>query len=144
MTNVNKSALIKVSATRMFNLVNDIESYPEFLPWCSDSKILAQDGDIVEAELTISKAGFKKTFSTRNQFVGENQLIISLLNGPFSSLDGIWNFIPLRDDASKISLDLDFEMNGKFTSLAFGAVFNQICNTMVSSFTGRAKQLYGQ
>lgn len=62
MTQVNKSALIKVSATRMFNLVNDIESYPEFLPWCSDSKILKQDGDIVEAELTISKAGFKKTF----------------------------------------------------------------------------------
>jgi ribosome-associated toxin RatA of RatAB toxin-antitoxin module len=68
---------------------------------------------------------------------------MSLLNGPFSSLEGVWDFMPLRADASKISLDLEFEMSGKLAALAFGAVFNQICNTMVSSFTQRAKQVYG-
>jgi ribosome-associated toxin RatA of RatAB toxin-antitoxin module len=68
---------------------------------------------------------------------------VSLLNGPFSYLEGVWSFMPLREDASKISLDLEFEMSGKLASLAFGAVFNQICNTMVSSFTSRAKQIYG-
>ncbi len=68
---------------------------------------------------------------------------MTLLDGPFSSLDGVWDFMPLREDASKISLDLEFEIHGKFASLAFGAMFNQICNTMVKSFTDRAKQVYG-
>ena len=142
MTQVKKSALVKVSAKHMFDLVRDIESYPEFLPWCSGSKILKKEGDIVEAELKISKAGFNKSFATSNRSVGNEKLFMTLLDGPFSSLDGVWNFLPLREDASKISLDLDFEINGRFASLAFGVVFNQICNTMVSSFTDRAKQLY--
>jgi len=143
MTTVKKSALVKFSANQMFDLVDDIESYPEFLPWCSGSKILKREEGIVEAELLISKAGFNKSFATRNRSDGHGKLFMSLLDGPFSSLEGVWNFMPLREDASKISLDLEFEMHGKFASLAFGAVFNQICNTMVSSFTERAKVIYG-
>ncbi len=140
---VQKSALIKYSAQQMFAIVDDIESYPDFLPWCSGSKILKREGNIVEAELQISKAGFNKSFSTRNRSDGHGKLFMTLLDGPFSSLDGVWDFMPLREDASKISLDLEFEMHGKFASLAFGAIFNQICNTMVKSFTDRAKQVYG-
>ncbi len=140
---VQKSALIKYSADQMFAIVDDIESYPTFLPWCSGSKVLKREGDIVEAELLISKAGFNKTFSTRNRRDGQGKLFMTLLDGPFSSLDGVWDFMPLREDASKISLDLEFEMHGKFASLAFGTIFNQICNTMVKSFTDRAKQVYG-
>lgn len=140
---VQKSALIKYSAQQMFAIVDDIESYPKFLPWCSGSNVLKREGDIVEAELLISKAGFNKSFSTRNRSDGHGKLFMTLLDGPFSSLDGVWDFMPLREDASKISLDLEFEMHGKFASLAFGAIFNQICNTMVKSFTDRAKQVYG-
>ena len=143
MSTVQKSALIKYSAQQMFQIVDDIEAYPEFLPWCSGSKILKREDDIVEAELQISKAGFNKSFATRNRSDGHGKLFMSLLDGPFSSLDGVWDFMPLREDASKISLDLEFEMHGKFASLAFGAVFNQISNTMVKSFTDRAKQVYG-
>lgn len=143
MTLVQKSALVKFSAQRMFELVNDIEHYPEFLPWCSGSRILKREDDVVEAELVISKGGFKKSFSTRNIIDPGGRIAVSLLNGPFSSLEGVWNFMPLREDASKISLDLEFEMSGMLANLAFGAVFHQICNTMVSSFTDRAKQLYG-
>ena len=143
MTVVQKSALVKFSALQMFNIVNDIESYPEFLPWCNGSRILNRDGDVVDAELKISKAGFNKTFATKNRSEDKSKMFLSLLDGPFSSLEGVWNFIPLREDASKISLDLEFEINGKFASLAFGAVFNQICNTMVTSFTDRAKKIYG-
>ena len=142
MTTVKKSALVKFSANQMFDLVDDIESYPEFLPWCSGSKILKREEGIVEAELLISKAGFNKSFATRNRSDGHGKLFMSLLDGPFSSLEGVWNFMPLREDASKISIDLEFEMNGKLANLAFGTVFNQICNTMVSSFSERAKQLY--
>ena len=127
----------------MFDLVNDVEAYPKFLPWCSGSRIIKREDDLVEAELLIAKGGFKKSFSTRNKIEQGLSMTISLLNGPFSSLEGKWNFIPLREDASKVSLDLEFELSGKLASLAFGAVFNQICNTMVSSFTARAKEVYG-
>ncbi|MDD5412771.1 MAG: type II toxin-antitoxin system RatA family toxin [Methylobacter sp.] len=143
MTVVQKSALVKFSAQQMFDLVNDIEAYPEFLPWCSGSRIIKREGNIVEAELVISKGGFKKSFSTRNTIDNGGRITVALLEGPFSSLEGVWDFMPLRDDASKISLYLEFEMSGMLASLAFGAVFNQICNTMVSSFTARAKEVYG-
>ncbi len=142
MATVEKSALVKFSAQQMFALVDDIESYPDFLPWCAGSRIISREGDIVEAELQIAKAGFKHAFATRNINDEGGRITLSLLHGPFSSLEGVWNFMPLREDASKISLDLEFEMNGILANFAFGAVFNQICNTMVTSFTERAKQIY--
>jgi len=142
MTRIEKTALVKFSAQQMFDLVNDIESYPQFLPWCSQSRIIKREGNMVEAELSISKGGFQKAFSTRNELDMGKQMTVSLIDGPFSHLAGVWQFQPLREDASKIVFDLDFELSGKLASLAFGAVFNQICNTMVSSFTQRAKVVY--
>lgn len=143
MTLVQKSALVKYSASQMFDLVNDIEAYPQFLPWCSGSRVLKREDNIVEAELMIAKGGFNKTFGTRNAITAGERITVSLLHGPFSHLEGVWDFLPLREDASKISLDLEFEMPGALANLAFGAVFNQICNTMVTSFTSRAKDVYG-
>ena len=142
MTRIEKTALVKFSAQQMFDLVNDIESYPQFLPWCSQSRIIKREGNIVEAELSISKGGFQKAFSTRNELDMGKKMTVSLIDGPFSHLAGVWQFQPLREDASKILFNLDFELSGKLASLAFGAVFNQICNTMVSSFTQRAKVVY--
>ena len=142
MTRIEKTALVKFSAQQMFDLVNDIESYPQFLPWCSQSRIIKREGNIVEAELSISKGGFQKAFSTRNELDMGKKMTVSLIDGPFSHLAGVWQFQPLREDARKIVFDLDFELSGKLASLAFGAVFNQICNTMVSSFTQRAKVVY--
>ena len=142
MTRIEKTALVKFSAQQMFDLVNDIESYPQFLPWCSQSRIIKREGNIVEAELSISKGGSQKAFSTRNELDMGKKMTVSLIDGPFSHLAGVWQFQPLREDASKIVFDLDFELSGKLASLAFGAVFNQICNTMVSSFTQRAKVVY--
>ncbi|MDC9729025.1 MAG: type II toxin-antitoxin system RatA family toxin [Methyloprofundus sp.] len=143
MATVEKSALIKYSAQQMFDLVDDIASYPDFLPWCMGSEVMLRKGNIVEAKVQISKGGFKNAFATRNVNQAGESIAMSLLEGPFSSLEGVWRFLPLREDASKISLDLEFEMNGMLANLAFGAVFNQICNTMVTSFTDRAKQVYG-
>lgn len=140
---VQKSALVKYSAQQMFDIVDNIEAYPEFLPWCGGTRILKREGDIVEGEIIIAKAGFHKAFATRNRLVSGEKIYMSLLEGPFSSLEGVWQFLPLREDASKISLDLEFEVSGKLASLAFGPVFNQICNTMVTSFTQRAKDIYG-
>jgi ribosome-associated toxin RatA of RatAB toxin-antitoxin module len=143
MTVVEKSALVKFSAHQMYDIVEDVESYSKFLPWCAGSRIISRKDNIVEAELQIAKGGFTKNFATRNILDAGGKISISLINGPFSYLEGVWNFMPLREDASKITLDLEFEMSGKLVSLAFGAVFHQICNTMVSSFTQRAKQVYG-
>jgi ribosome-associated toxin RatA of RatAB toxin-antitoxin module len=143
MTMIQKSALVKYAAHQMFDLVDDVEAYPEFLPWCAGSRIINRSDDIVEAELLIAKGGFKKSFATRNCLDRGGRITIALLNGPFNYLQGRWDFIPLREDASKISLDLEFEMSGLLANIAFGTVFNQICNTMVGSFTQRAKQVYG-
>jgi ribosome-associated toxin RatA of RatAB toxin-antitoxin module len=140
---VQKSALVKFSAQQMFDLVDDIDAYPQFLPWCSASRVLKREGNVVEGQIEIAKAGFHKSFTTRNITDPGGRITISLLDGPFKSLEGVWNFLPLREDASKISLDLEFEIASTFASLAFGPVFNQICNTMVSSFTQRAKAIYG-
>jgi ribosome-associated toxin RatA of RatAB toxin-antitoxin module len=143
MTTIEKSALVRFSAPQMFALVEDIESYPQFLPWCRSSRILKREGEAVEAELEIARAGFHKSFATRNTQKGQDEIHIRLLRGPFSHLEGIWRFQPLREDASKISLELEFELSGRLADLAFGAVFNQICNTLVGAFTERAKTLYG-
>jgi ribosome-associated toxin RatA of RatAB toxin-antitoxin module len=143
MTIIHKNALVKFSAIQMFELVANIEAYPEFLPWCAGSRILTRNAEMVEAELIIAKAGFHKSFATRNRLDRGGRIHLSLLEGPFSSLEGVWDFMPLRENASKISLHLEFELSGKLAALAFGAVFNQICNTMVNSFTERAKQVYG-
>lgn len=143
MIKVNRSALVHFSAPVMFALIDDIEAYPEFLPWCSNSEVLSRSDNIVEARVDVAKGGFKKSFTTRNQLDNQSQIRMGLIDGPFSQLDGVWQFIVLCEDASKISLNLEFEMAGKLANLAFGSIFNQICNTMVASFTQRAKQIYG-
>jgi len=126
----------------MRTLVTDIESYPEFLPWCRSSKILSQADNVVEAELDIAWSGLNQSFATRNTLTEQGNINMQLISGPFRNLDGVWHFLPLREDASKISLELEFEFSSKLNQLAFGAVFNQICNTMVNAFTHRAKDIY--
>ena len=142
MTTVQKSALVKFPAHLMFDLVEDVDAYPHFLPWCAASRILRRSGNVVDAELDIARGGFNKSFATRNTLLAPNQIHMTLLGGPFEHLEGVWNFIALREDASKISLDLEFEMSGKLVNLAFGPVFNQICNTLVGAFCERAKAVY--
>lgn len=141
MPSIHKSALVNFSPIQMQKLVEDIASYPEFLPWCSASHIISQDGNTTDAQLQISKSGFNRTFTTRN-IASDNKLLMTLLEGPFSSLSGEWNFISLSDTSCKISLDLTFSMPGTLANIAFGRAFNQICNTMVRSFTQRAVQVY--
>ncbi|NJD08391.1 MAG: type II toxin-antitoxin system RatA family toxin [Methylococcaceae bacterium] len=139
---IRKSSLVRYPAQRMFEIVDDIEAYPQFLPWCAASRILRRAGETVEAELKIARGGFNKSFATRNTVLAPREIRMTLLNGPFQRLDGVWTFIELREDASKISLDLEFEMSGLLSNLAFGAVFGQICDTMVDAFSERAKALY--
>ncbi len=143
MRKIHKSALVCYQADLVFKLVDDIEAYPEFLPWCRASRVLKREGEVVEAELEIARGAFRQILATRNFNQPGREIRMTLLRGPFSHLEGTWRFHPLREDASKITLDLEFEISSRLGDLALGAVFNQICDTLVSAFTQRARYLYG-
>ncbi|HFD13295.1 MAG TPA: type II toxin-antitoxin system RatA family toxin [Crenotrichaceae bacterium] len=143
MTSIERSALVRFSAQQMYDLVADIAAYPEFLPWCQSSRILSGVDSVVEAELEIARGGFHKSFSTRNVNIEPDEIKMTLLNGPFTALQGSWLFTPLNNNASKIILKLEFELAGGVAAVAFGRIFNQICETMVDAFHQRAIVLYG-
>lgn len=140
---INRSALVPYTPAEMFSLVNDIESYSEFLPWCKSSRVLSRDEDEVRATLELARAGFEKSFTTCNRLQKNKMVEMRLVEGPFRYLEGFWRFEPLGDQACKISLDMDFEFSNKLIGLALGSLFNQIANTLVDSFSKRAVDVYG-
>ncbi|MCF6439933.1 type II toxin-antitoxin system RatA family toxin [Pseudoalteromonas luteoviolacea] len=142
MPQVEKSALVMYSTQEMFDLVNDVDAYPDFLPNCSGAKVLSSSNDEMTASLEISKAGLTKWFTTKNQFEG-NRVKMQLVDGPFKSLQGYWEFIELDEQACKVNLKLEFEFASKLIELAFGKVFNEVAKNMVTAFTQRAKSVYG-
>lgn len=131
------------STKEMFDLVNDVKAYPQFLPNCSDSKIIMQDDNTMTASLEISKAGIKKWFTTENTLIDDKTVNLRLVDGPFKMLKGRWHFQPLDANACKVNLQLDFEFSNKLIELAFGKIFNDVAKNMVSAFTQRAKHVYG-
>ncbi|MCF7354231.1 SRPBCC family protein [Vibrio sp. CK2-1] len=142
MPQVNRSALVSFSAQQMYDLVNDVEKYPEFLPGCSGSKLIEYTDTALVASVDVSKAGIKKTFTTSNTMEPGRRINLELVDGPFKSLTGFWVFTPLDDFACKIEFSLSFEFTNKLIEMAFGKVFNELTNNMVNSFTQRAKQMY--
>lgn len=143
MASVSKSALVYHSAQEMFELVRDVDAYPEFLPWCHSSRILREEPNQICAEIVVARLGIRQTFSTCNKFRQNEWMELELQDGPFKYLRGRWSFLPLRPDACKVALDLDFEFSGALIDRAFGAIFNQIANTMVDAFCRRGDEVYG-
>lgn len=139
---VKKSALVPHSAKRMFDLVYDVGSYPKFLPWCAHGEVISETADQICGRIDVSRLGIHQTFSTCNRFERDRRMDISLLDGPFRKLHGGWRFTPLREDACKVELELDFEFSGRLIDKAFGAVFNQIANSLVDAFCKRADDVY--
>lgn len=142
MTQVDRSALVLHTAQEMFDLINDVERYPEFLPWCARTEIISRTDDELVATLYLSKGGLKYSFTTRNTLNRPVSMTLELEEGPFSRLSGVWDFKPLSDEASKVSLSLQFEFSGKIASMAMSKVFNQVATTMVDAFVARADQVY--
>ena len=143
MPSVSRSALVMYSVDQMFQLINDVLAYPQFLPDCSNSKIISTDENSMTASLLVSKAGLNKWFTTKNTLVSNQQVQLELVDGPFNTLRGCWLLTPLSDDACKVSLELEYEFSNKIFDLAFGRVFNHLTNNMVQAFTQRAKEVYG-
>ena len=143
MTTISKSALVTHSPEDMYKLVDDIEAYSEFLPWCGKATEISRDDKNVEASLFISHSGLNKEFTTQNKNTAFEKIEMHLVNGPFKNLDGVWLFEPLGERACKVSLNLEFEFSSKIISITLGPVFSKIANSLVDAFIKRADNIYG-
>ena len=144
MKTINRNALVPYSAAEMFALVDDIDAYQTFLPWCKNSTVLSRDVDEVRGSIELSKGGIEKTFTTLNRAQKNKMIEMRLEEGPFHHLEGFWRFDALDEQACKISLLLEFEFSSKLLDLTVGPVFNQIANSLVDAFCKRATEVYGQ
>jgi ribosome-associated toxin RatA of RatAB toxin-antitoxin module len=143
MPHVQRSVYVHYSAEQMFDLVEDVESYPQFLPWCAGSRIVADHEGGMDASIDIAYRGIRSSFTTRNQHRYPEQIRLELVDGPFRSLVGHWDFLPLRAGACKVQLSLDYEFASGLLARAVAPVFDAIANSMVDSFAQRAEQMYG-
>ncbi|MBK4716442.1 MULTISPECIES: type II toxin-antitoxin system RatA family toxin [Tenebrionibacter/Tenebrionicola group] len=142
MPQISRTALVPYSAEQMYQLVNDVKSYPEFLPGCVGSRILESSQQQMTAAVDVAKAGISKTFTTRNTLTRNQSILMQLVDGPFKKLIGGWKFTPLSSDACRIEFHLDFEFTNMLIELAFGRVFKELASNMVQAFTTRAKEVY--
>lgn len=130
---------------QMFDLVNDVEAYPSFLPWCRGSRVLSKNEDVICASLDIAKGGIHHEFSTRNMLDHGNAIRIELIDGPFRHLEGHWQFKPIgNNQGCRVQLDMDFEFSTRLLDLALGRVFTQISGSLVDAFCKRAQEIYGK
>lgn len=143
MTSITRSALVMYSAEQMYALVNDVESYPQFLSGCTATELISKTDDELVASLTISKLGVNQTFTTRNKLHFPDRMELTLVDGPFVRFVGVWRFQRLSEVACKVTYDMDFEVSNKLAGVAIGSAFKQMASKMVDSFVLRAKQVYG-
>ena len=143
MPTVQRSARVPYSAQQMFDLVDDIERYPEFLHWCSGARVDKRQGDVVEASLDVGVAGFHRTFKTRNTVQAPSGIAIALVSGPFKRLEGEWRFEDSPQGGSSVSLSLLFEVTLSPFGAIFSRLFEEIASSQVDAFIRRAGRLYG-
>lgn len=144
MTTINKTALVPYSASEMYALVNDIDAYAQFLPWCRSTQILQQDEDQIRATIEIAHGSLHKSFTTKNRLQRDKMIEMRLEQGPFKRLEGFWRFDVLGERACKVSLDLEFEFSNRLIGMAMGPIFSQIANSLVDAFSKRAVEVYGK
>lgn len=147
MKTVNKSVLIWYSAAEMFALVTDVASYPQFLPWCDQAEVLEEHANGMTAKVGLSIAGLKQSFTTRNTHVQDSKVSLKLVDGPFSKLDGQWDFTTVGkagERACKIELSLGYDFDNAALAALVGPVFDKIAGSLVDAFVKRAGQVYGE
>lgn len=144
MPTVNRSALVRHTPENMFELVNDFERYPEFLPGCRRARLIERDEAHLIGEMTLGGAGIEQSFTTRNDLIEPERIEMSLISGPFKRLRGRWLFLPMGDGACKVCLELEFEFANRLLGMAFGKLFQQVAGQLVDAFSRRADELYGR
>ena len=152
MKHVKKSVLLWYAPHEIYELVIDVEAYPQFLPWCERVEVLSRDDDGLTARLHLAYSGIRHAFTTRNVQVADRSVQISLVDGPFSSLEGLWRFVPLplpgvmgsaENNACKIEFDLRYGFSNAVLEAAISPVFDRIADTFVDAFVRRAEQIHG-
>jgi ribosome-associated toxin RatA of RatAB toxin-antitoxin module len=144
MHSVERSVLVPHSASQMFDLVADVEKYPQFMPWCGGATVSARDAQGMQASITIALAGIKQTFTTRNIHQYPTCIELQLVDGPFSALTGKWQFISLAEDACKVLFTLNYAFSNRTLETLVGPIFNRIATSFIDSFTQRALSCYGE
>lgn len=142
MAEVKKLVLVEFTPAQIFDLVDDVGMYRDFLPWCGGAELLLRTDKQTVATIHINYHGVKAHFTTENEKRRPQEMHIRLKEGPFRHLDGHWHFKPLGDTACKITFELQYQFSNKLLEKAFGPVFNHIANTFVDSFVKRAEQVY--
>lgn len=144
LTEIHRSALMLYPAQSMFELVNDIESYPRFMEGCVGAEVLSRTDQLIEARLHLAKAGIRQSFTTRNRLSSSSVIDMELLEGPFERFEGRWSFEVLRDDACKVSLRLAFRLSNSLASRAARQLFESVANGLVEAVCRRARELHGR
>ncbi len=142
MPTIQRSALVPFTAQQMYQLVNDVEAYPEFLPWCSDGAVLEDTESVRVARVDISKGPLKQHFTTRNELTADEQIKLSLVEGPFRQLQGRWQFDAIGDSGCRVTFDIEFSFGSLILEKTVGPVFKEICARLVDAFVTRARQQY--
>ncbi|BAS67996.1 MAG: type II toxin-antitoxin system RatA family toxin [Gammaproteobacteria bacterium] len=143
MHHISKSAIVSYSCSQMYQLVNQINDYPQFLNWCSSASILNQTEYEIIASVTINKSAFNQSFTTVNTLTPDTRIDMQLKDGPFKQLQGTWIFTPLNQSACKVSLELEFSFASRLIDIAIAPIFTAISNAQLDAFVARAKQVYG-
>ena len=146
MKHVKKSVLLWYSAPEMYALVTGVEAYPSFLPWCAKAEVLDHSSGGMTARLHLHFAGLRHAFTTRNQHAPEQSVLMSLVDGPFSDLQGHWRFVAIGAvgaAACRVEFDLRYAFAIRALETVLSPVFDRVANTFVDSFVARAEQVYG-
>jgi ribosome-associated toxin RatA of RatAB toxin-antitoxin module len=142
MTHIHRQALVRHTPEQMFDLVNDVEAYPQRFSWCSGARVRSHEGNHLVARLDLRFAGLTQHFVTRNTIERPRCIAMHFVEGPFRSLTGEWTFAPLGDDGCKVSLDLDFEISNPLTGLALSFGFQKLADRMVDDFVAEANRAH--
>lgn len=142
MKHIEHSAIVLFSTQQMYDIVNNIENYPNFLPWCSSAAVLEQTENHLIGELEVAKGGFKKRFTTRNSLHPYESMRLDCIDGPFSHFHAIWQFHALEKQACKVIFSMHYAFSNKLIDLMASPIFQQIGDSMVDAFVKHARELY--
>ncbi len=143
MAAIVRSAIVGYSAEQMFALVDDIEAYPQFLPWCRSSAVLGRTADSVTAKLSVGLKGIQQSFTTENSNRPAASIQMRLVEGPFRKFVASWKFEPLGEHAAKIEFSMNYQLSAGLVAKVLGPLFDHIADTMVEAFHRRARTVYG-
>ena len=142
MKRISRSAIVGHSAAQVYALVEDIESYPRFLPWCAEARILEKNG-FVKARITAAVRGLRQSFTTSNENRPAEAIDMRLAEGPFRSFAAAWRFAALGEHACRIDFSMQYEFSSRALALVLDPLFDRIADTMVDAFARRADEVYG-